>query len=147
MSFTTLLLDLDDTVYPASSGLWDAIGRRINQFMIEKVHLPEKGIIDLRERLFHTYGTTMRGLAAEYHVNELEYLAFVHDVPLNEYIHPDPDLRQALMDVSQKVIIFTNADTAHARRVLNVIGINDLIPQVIDILAISPFCKPQKGAF
>ena len=147
MSIKTLFLDLDDTIYPSTSGLWEAIGDRINQFMIERVHLPPEGIIEVRERLYHTYGTTMRGLAIEYQIDILDYLTFVHDVPLRNYIQPDPTLHQALKDLPYKLLVFTNANTAHAHRVLNIVGIDDLISGVIDILAVSPYCKPQKGAF
>ena len=147
MSIKTLFLDLDDTVYPSSSGLWEAIGDRINQFMIERVHLPTEGVIQLREQLYHTYGTTMRGLAIEYQIDIHEYLAFVHDVPLKKYIKPDPTLRQVLRDLPYRLVVFTNADSAHAHRVLKVVGIDDLVSGVIDILAVSPYCKPQKGAY
>ena len=147
MSINTLLLDLDDTVYPSNSGLWDAIGERINQFMIERVHIPPQGVVELREHLYHKYGTTMRGLAAEYQIDIHDYLAFVHDVPLNNYILPDPELRQVLLSMPNKLVIFTNADTSHAHRVLKIIGIDDLISQIIDIIAVSPYCKPQMGAF
>jgi putative hydrolase of the HAD superfamily len=147
MSIKTLFLDLDDTVYPSNTGLWEAIGDRINQFMIERVHLPPEGIVELRERLYHTYGTTMRGLAMEYQIDIHDYLAYVHDVPLKNYIHPDPALYRTLCDLPYNLVVFTNADSAHAHRVMDIIGINDLVSGVIDILAVSPFCKPQKGAF
>ena len=38
MCFETLFFDLDDTLYPPTSGLWDAIGERIETFMREYVH-------------------------------------------------------------------------------------------------------------
>ena len=147
MSINTILLDLDDTVYPSNSGLWEAIGERINQFMIERVHISTESVLELRERLYHQYGTTMRGLAAEYQIDIYDYLAYVHDVPLKNYIQPDPALRQALLGLPYRPVIFTNADTAHARRVLSIIGIDDLVSNIIDILAVSPYCKPQEGAF
>jgi putative hydrolase of the HAD superfamily len=147
MSINTLFLDLDDTVYPSNSGLWDAIGERINQFMIDHVHIAPEGVSELRENLYHQYGTTMRGLAIEYQIDIHEYLAYVHDVPIINYIQPDPILRQVLLALPYKLVIFTNADSAHARRVLSVIGINDLISKIIDIVAVAPYCKPQQGAF
>jgi putative hydrolase of the HAD superfamily len=89
----------------------------------------------------------MRGLTIEYQIDIHDYLAYVHDVPLENYIHPDPALYQALVNLPYNLVIFTNADSAHAHRVMNVIGINDLVSGVIDILAVAPYCKPQKGAF
>jgi putative hydrolase of the HAD superfamily len=147
MPIKTLFLDLDDTVYPSNSGLWEAIGERINQFMIERVHIPAESVIALREHLYHQYGTTMRGLAAEYQIDIHDYLAYVHDVPLKKFIQSDPALYQSLLTLPYNLVIFTNADTAHARRVLNILGINDLITKIIDIVAVSPYCKPQPPAF
>ncbi len=93
------------------------------------------------------YGTTMRGLQAEYHVNEDEYLAFVHDVPLLDFLRPNPGLCQMLQAYPQRKVIFTNADSNHARRVLAVLGLSACFQQIIDIKAMSPYCKPMQEAF
>lgn len=145
--FQTLLVDLDDTVYPGTSGLWDAIGVRINQFMVERVHIPVEHVSLLRQHLYRTYGTTMRGLITEYQADRDEYLAFVHDVPLGEYIQPDPQVRFVLQNYPQKKVIFTNADVPHARRVLRHLQLDDLFEQIVDICQMDPYCKPQQEAF
>ena len=147
MNFSTLFLDLDDTVYPAESGLWGAIGSRINQFMIEEVHIAPQGVSELRERLFGQYGTTMRGLIMEYGISASDYLAYVHDIPLRNYIQEDPALRVALIGLNQRLVVFTNADSAHAHRVLKIVGIDDLIDQIIDVVSVDPYCKPHARAF
>lgn len=147
MNFSSLFLDLDDTVYPAESGLWGAIGSRINQFMIEEVHIAPQGVSELRERLFGQYGTTMRGLIMEYGISASDYLAYVHDIPLRNYIQEDPALRVALIGLNQRLVVFTNADSAHAHRVLKIVGIDDLIDQIIDVVSVDPYCKPHARAF
>jgi len=40
MLFTTLFFDLDDTLYPPATGLWEAIGSRINLYMTERMGFP-----------------------------------------------------------------------------------------------------------
>ena len=85
MPYSTLFIDLDDTLYPADSGVWKAIRERIDLYVMEKFHLPLEDARVRRQELFLRYGTTMRGLQAEYQVNEDEYLAFVHDVPLIKF--------------------------------------------------------------
>jgi pyrimidine 5'-nucleotidase len=147
MAFTTLFFDLDDTVYPKSSGLWQAIRRRIDLYMLERVHIPSDEIPALRERLFMTYGTTMRGLQALYHIDTQDYLAFVHDLPVSSFIQPDLTVRAALLDLPQRKVIFTNADANHARRVLDVLALSDCFDKIIDINTISPYCKPQTEAY
>lgn len=147
MNFKTLLIDLDDTVYPANSGVWQAIRQRIDLFVCQKFQLPMEDAMRLRQNLFLEYGTTMRGLQAVYQIDEDEYLAFVHDVPLAQFIQPNPELAKVLKTLGQRKIIFTNADTAHARRVLTVLGLHDCFDATIDIKAMSPYCKPMAPAF
>ena len=147
MLYSTLFIDLDDTLYPADSGVWKAIRGRIDLYITEKFHLSLEDARLRRQDLFLRYGTTMRGLQAEYHVNEDEYLAFVHDVPLTEFLYPNPGLCQVLQKYPQRKAIFTNADVNHARRVLDVLGLGECFQQIIDIKAMSPYCKPMQEAF
>jgi pyrimidine 5'-nucleotidase len=147
MPISTLFIDLDDTVYPAESGVWKAIGQRIDLFVAEKFSLGREEAYERRQQLFFRYGTTMRGLQAEYAIDEDEYLAFVHDIPLNQYLAPDPNLARVLHRYPQRKLIFTNADVAHARRVLAVLGISDCFDDIVDIKRMHPYCKPMPGAF
>ena len=147
MPFTSLYFDLDDTLYPSSSGLWDAIRERMNAYMQRIVDLPVPEIIKLRQHYLDQYGTTLRGLQAHYSVDADEYLAYVHDLPLEKYIKPDPRLRTLLLSLPQRRWIFTNADDKHAFRVLNIIGIQDCFEGIIDIRAIDFACKPDKIAY
>jgi putative hydrolase of the HAD superfamily len=147
MVLDAFFIDLDDTVYPASSGIWPMIRQRIGQYMLERVGLSQEAIPELRRGLFEKYGTTLRGLQAEYHVDIEEYLAYVHDVPVEERLHPDPALRQILLSYSQPKFIFTNADARHAERVLAALQLRDCFSQIIDIHQIAPACKPQPYSF
>lgn len=121
--------------------------KRINLYMHERLNLSWEVIPDMRRYYFRNFGTTMRGLIRDFNIDRNDYLQFVHDVPLNEYIRPDERLRQVLTSLPQRKLIFTNADVPHAERVLNLIGIADCFDQVIDIIAISPECKPMPAAF
>ena len=147
MTFSTLVVDLDDTLYPASSGLWALLRSRIEVFVACKLHLSRAEARRTREQLFRQYGTTMRGLQAMYQVDEEEFLKFVHDVPLWNFIRPDPRLRQVLSAYPQRKVIFSNADTRHVRRVLNTLDLADCFEQIVDILDLGPYCKPMPEAF
>ena len=103
MPFTTILCDLDDTLYPSSSGLWNAIGQRMNRFMVEKVKLPQDQVPTMRRHYYQTYGTTMRGLQIHHAVDADEYLSYVHDLDLEQYLHPDTGLRDMLSSLPQKI--------------------------------------------
>jgi pyrimidine 5'-nucleotidase len=147
MRFTTLFFDLDDTLYPNSSGLWQAIKRRINQFMVDRLGIPEKDAPALRESYFKMYGTTLRGLQARHNVDTEDFLAFVHDLPLADFIQPDPIQREVIASLPNRKLIFTNADAAHARRVLAALNLGDLFEAIVDIHAVAPYCKPMPESF
>jgi putative hydrolase of the HAD superfamily len=149
MRFTTLFFDLDDTLYPSSTGLWPAIKDRMNLYMIEQLGIPESDVPFLREQYFKMYGTTLRGLEERHNVHKQEFLAFVHDLPLQSYLKPNPIVREVISSMPTRNLIFTNADVSHARRVLvlAVLELDDLFDAVIDVNAVSPYCKPMPESF
>lgn len=147
MRFTTFFFDLDETLYPASSGLWVEIRTRINAYMRERLGFTPEEIEVVREKYFRQYGTTLRGLQANHQVDMDDYLAFVHDVPLAAYLQPDPRLRAALESIRARKFIFTNADCAHAARVTKALGLDGIFDGCIDVNVIAPYCKPMPESF
>ena len=142
-----LLVDLDDTLYPQNNGVWELIRVRINQFLINELHFSEEEAPAIRQRLWKQYGTTLRGLQMEYAVDMDAYLEFVHDVPIENKLSYDQELDRILNELPQRKVIFTNASAAHAKRVINLLGITDHFESIIDIYALAPHCKPQVQAF
>ena len=147
MRFTTLFFDLDDTLYPSSTGLWQAIKERMTTYMLERLSIPEVDVPILREQYFKMYGTTLRGLQERHKVDTEEYLAYVHDVPLSQYLTPNPVVRQMIASMPTRNLIFTNADASHARRVLAALELEDLFDTIVDVNAIAPYCKPMSESF
>jgi putative hydrolase of the HAD superfamily len=88
MSYTTLFFDLDDTLYSPKNGLWLAIRERMGEYMAERLGLPRDEIPAIRHLYYTTYGTTLRGLQRHYQVDSDDYLAYVHDLPLERYLQP-----------------------------------------------------------
>ena len=147
MRFNTIFFDLDETLYPPSSGLWSAIRERINAYMHERMGIPPEQIGVLREQYFREYGTTLRGLQSNYTVDMDEYLAFVHNVPLEAHLNPDPELRGVIESLPARKFIFTNADSHHANRVLDVLGLQGLFDGILDVHTLAPYCKPMPESF
>ncbi len=147
MRFTTFFFDLDDTLYPPAAGLWEQIGNRINLYLSERMGFPRDQVQEIREKYFREFGTTLRGLQANHQVDMDDYLAFVHDVPLQNFIQPNPALRAALEAIPARKFIFTNADNNHARRVMEAVGVQGLFDGIIDVHAIAPYCKPMPEFF
>lgn len=147
MKYTTLFFDLDETLYPTGSGLWQIITDRISGYMIERMSLDPAIVPDLRVRLFKTYGTTFGGLRREYELDDQDFLDYVHDLPLTDHLQANPALRRMLQSYPQEKWVFTNADAGHAKRIMQVLGIEDCFKGIIDILDIDPHSKPKPQAY
>jgi len=119
----------------------------MNLFMRERLCLPEAEIPALREQYFKTYGTTLRGLQQHHQVDTAEYLAYVHDLPLQDFLTPNPILREVIASLPTHKLIFTNADIPHARRVLKTLELDDLFDTIVDVNAVAPYCKPMPESF
>lgn len=142
-----MFFDLDETLYPHTTGIWQAIGLRMDRYIIDQLKIAPEAVTDLRNNLFHQYGTTLRGLREVYGINEGEFLTYVHDIPIDLFLQKDQALIDTLSLFTQRKVIFTNADTNHAKRVMDQLGIYHFFNQVIDIQAIHPYCKPMAEAF
>jgi len=147
MHFDTVFFDLDGTLYSNTTGIWLEIKQRISHYMIEIMGFTPEEQTALRDRYLHEYGTTLRGLQIHHHVNAEEFLAYVHDVPVNAYIKPSHELGEFLGQLPQKKWIFTNADDAHAGRVLQALGLQDCFDGIIDIHRLNFACKPLPQAY
>lgn len=124
-----------------------AIGQRIHQYIQERVGLDPVTARDLRRHYLQTYGTTLRGLQVHYDVDTEEYLAYVHDVPLSDYLRPDETLDRVLTEIQAEKIIFTNATTEHACRVLSFLGVEHHFNCIVDLRATAYVNKPQPRAY
>jgi putative hydrolase of the HAD superfamily len=145
--FHTIFFDLDNTIYPADCGLWEAIGMRIELFLIEEMHMQLSGIHEFRLYCRENYGTTLQGLKSLYQINEDDYLKYVHHVDLSQYLVKDPNLAGMLRSLTHRKIILTNADEAHARNVLSYLEIEDQFADIIDVKKMSPFVKPEPESY
>lgn len=147
VKFSTIFFDLDDTLYPASTGLWHAIKERMNIYMRDRMGFDSAEIPHIREKYYLQYGTTLRGLQANHEIDVEDFLAFVHDLPLSEYIRPNPVLCEVIASLRTRNLIFTNADAAHARRVLKALELDDCFENIVDVNAVAPYCKPMPESF
>jgi len=141
------MLDLDNTLYSQSCGLWDAIGRRIDLYMMERLGIHPDGVSAQRDRYMNEFGTTLNALRHYYGVDPDDFLAFVHDLPLANFLAREPDLDAMLGRLPLSKVIFTNADALHARRVLARLGIAHHFQRIIDIRTLEFVNKPDRRAF
>lgn len=130
--YDCLLFDLDDTLYPLSSGLSAHVTKNIQEYMLQKLEIKEDRVPELCVSLYKIYGTTMAGLKAiGYDFDYDDFHGFVHGrLPYN-MLKPDPVLRGILLSLPFRKIVFTNSDDAHANRVLQRLELEDCFERII----------------
>ena len=133
MPISVVLFDLDNTLYPASSGMMQSVDTRITDYIQNLLGLDPTEAWELRRRYFLDYGTTLHGLQQHHNVDIDDYLAYVHDLALESLLASDAELDHLLGQVGALKAIFTNSPTEHARRVLGALGISHHFAQVFDI--------------
>ncbi|MCB2180098.1 pyrimidine 5'-nucleotidase [bacterium] len=143
MVYSTLLIDLDGTVYPSNNGIWDEIGARMEKYMQDVLKLPPADIPILRKEYYKKFGTTLSGLRNNHKIDEIDFLSYVHNVPLHQYLAPDIKLREILTNLPQKKWIFTNSDINHSRRVLKALNVLDQFDGILDITFFNFLNKPH----
>ncbi|KAL8213728.1 hypothetical protein R6Q57_003177 [Mikania cordata] len=139
---------MDDTLYPMSSGLNFACRKNIEEFMLTYLNIEESQIPDMCLDLYKEYGTTMAGLKAlGYEFDNDKYHDFVHGTLPYNALKPDLVLRNLLLSMPQRKIIFTNADRAHVARVLSRMCLEDCFEGVIcfETLNNHPVRKPENN--
>ena len=144
MALEYILFDLDDTIYPRSTPIMPTIGEKIKTFMVDSLGLSYEEAAERRLYFNRKYGTVLRGLLQEEVVDIEAYLNFVHDIPVEGFIEPNPDLQHALSVLSQRKYIFTNSYRKHAENVLRVLGISEFFEGIFDIQTVNFVSKPAK---
>jgi len=147
-SITYLLVDLDETLYPASSGIVEEISRRMTRYVSRYLKLDEDRAARLRRELSQKHGTTLTGLITEHNFNDPEaYLEFAHPTDVGRYLHKDPELAVALSSVDLPKSILTNAPREHALRILEYLEIAHLFERIFDIRTNDFRGKPEKDVY
>ena len=140
------IFDLDNTLYPASCDLFEQVRVRIGGFIAERFGLSPDDASALQRRYFKQYGTTLRGLMTVDGVAPEEFLDYVHDIDVSP-VPPSPGLDRSLEALDGRKLIFTNASTAHAERVMDRLGVARHFDAVVDIAASDYRPKPDRRSY
>jgi len=147
MALRFIIFDLDDTLYPRHNGLMQEVGLRIQTWLCNHLGLTWEEAITLRHDYFQRYGTTLGGLVAERDVDVHDYLTFVHDIPVEEYLAPDPALAAMLDTIPLRKVVYTNATSEYAWQVLRALGVANRFDRVIGIEEVGLRNKPYLDAY
>ena len=140
------IFDLDNTLYPPSARLFDQIDARMTAYIADRFALDHEAARRVQKGYFHGHGTTLAGLMAEHDVDPHAFLAYVHDIEMDA-LEENAPLVAAIARLPGRKIVFTNADTPYAGRVLARIGLGESFEGVHDIHAMDLTPKPQASAY
>ena len=127
-----LLLDCDQTLY-RSHELMTQIRERMVLYMVRVLGKPVGEMAELRKKYLKAYGTTLAGLMRHQQIDPYEYMKFVHDVDISDYLKNDQRLHQTLTALGVPVNILSNAPLDHIKNVLSKLGISDIPEKIYSI--------------
>jgi putative hydrolase of the HAD superfamily len=147
MHFKYILFDLDDTLYPKEAGVMNVVSERILDYMIQKMDIPADDATQKKHNYYQKYGTVLRGLMEEHHINPQDYLNYVHNFDPKDYLGPSPPLNRMLEEIPLEKVIFTNADIVHSTRVLDALNVRAHFKQIINVQTLNYENKPRPKAY
>jgi putative hydrolase of the HAD superfamily len=148
MPITTILFDVDNTLYDAECGVETEMSRRIDHFVSEFLDVTEEESRRLRAENLPVYGTSLRWLQVCHNFTDTQrYMDEVHPENLGDYIAKNHQLRDMLESLPQELAVFTNGPEFHARRVLKALGIEEVFPHFFALEHMGFRGKPYQSAY
>ena len=140
------IFDLDNCLYPASTGLFALIDERMGAYIQRLLDCDAAEAKRVQKAHFHEHGTTLAGLMKEHAVDPTDFLGDVHAIPLDRVCY-DARLAKALARLPGRRFVFTNGDAPYARRVLEAIGVDSHFDELHDIHASGYRPKPDPHGY
>lgn len=141
------LFDLDNTLYPWSSGLYERINKNMNDYIMDLLKIPYKDVDRLRKQFIEMYGTTLLGMMIHYQIEPQKFLSTIHSIPIKDYLCPQPILKEFLFSIPFDKYIFTNSPLFYAKKVLQTLSIESCFKDIFAIEFLQYHGKPAKEAF
>jgi len=140
------VFDLDNTLYPASVRLFDQMDVKMTAYVANALGVDLVEARRIQKAYFFDHGTTLAGLMAEHGTDPHHFLADVHDIEM-DVLDENAPLAAAIARLPGRKIIFTNADTPYAGRVLDRLGLGETFEAIHDIHAMDLKPKPNASAY
>ncbi len=140
------IFDLDNTLYPASARLFDRIDAKMGAYIANRLGVDLVEARRIQKGYFYGHGTTLAGMMADHGVDPYEFLEYVHDIEM-DVLEKNAPLAAAIAKLPGRKIIFTNADTPYATKVLGRLGLGESFEAIHDIHAMDLAPKPQASAY
>jgi putative hydrolase of the HAD superfamily len=143
---TEWVFDLDNTLYPRHTNLFDQVDRRIRDYVERLLDLPPEEARRLQKDYYRRYGTTLRGLMVEHGISADAFLDYVHDID-HSPVQPDPALAAAIARLPGRKFILTNGSRRHAEKIAERLGITGHFDEIFDIVWAELMPKPERVVY
>jgi putative hydrolase of the HAD superfamily len=140
------VFDLDNTLYPPATRLFDQIEVRMTRFVMQALGVDRDRADHLRTHYWKTYGTTLAGLMREHDVDPAPYLHDVHDIAFDALV-PDPHLASLIRGLPGRKIVYTNGTAPYAAQVLKARGLDAAFDAIYGVEHADFAPKPERAAF
>jgi putative hydrolase of the HAD superfamily len=87
----------------------------------------------VRQAYYGYYGSSIGGVLRHCQVDASELIDFVHDLPLEDHLSPDPQLANTLSSLPGRKFVFTNAPAEYTWRALHALAVDRCFDGVFDI--------------
>jgi putative hydrolase of the HAD superfamily len=142
----TWIFDLDQTLYPHEAEVMAMVEGKMTNFVMRETGLSRDEAFALQKRYLNEHGTTLAGLMANHGVEPYAFINEVHDVSIDK-LAPDLELNALIQALPGRKLVFTNADAAHATRILAKLDMTHLFEAVYHLEHGQFIPKPQMIAF
>ena len=140
------VFDLDNTLYPPSCRLFDQIDQRMADFISLLLKVDKVEAKRIQKTFFYEHGTTLRGLMTIYGIEPYSFLEYVHDID-HSPVPACPGLASAIRTLPGRKLVPLVKTSYHAEKVLDRLGIKDLVDEVFDIVHCDFIPKPQREPY
>lgn len=147
MPITNVLFDLDNTLYPPTSGLMAGVDVRISEYLARLLGVEVDEARAIQKHYYHTYGTTLSGLQRHHGVDAEHYMEYVHSLAIEPFVALNAELDALLNELRATKAVFTNAPAGYARRILQALGIERHFAHLFDIRFLGFRPKPDAAAY
>jgi len=114
LEVTTLLFDLDGTLYGIENGYEAHVRENVYRFMIEKLGVEKNECRNVWKRAFEKHNQTLKGLRSEgYEIDKEEFWDFIRS-GREKFLSEAPEVASLLQALPQSKWVVTNCNERHA---------------------------------
>ena len=85
------IFDLDNTLYSSTTNVFGKIDKKMCEFIMENLKVPQVEALKIKNEYFHSHGTTLNGLMKKHKIDAHHFLEFVHDIDY-DFLREDHEL-------------------------------------------------------